>query len=143
MSESKNLFEALASCIGPTPLPYVCRLYMDFLAIPSSILPSDSRMQIIKNTVNERFKSQFTTDQIRKLTNLIAMNMSFVRKVFLLDDLVYNSLTVNINNTMFDMAHDLMLLPFTTTCIYCQKNLTVYVAIHHHMYLLSKESHSL
>ncbi|CAF1136536.1 unnamed protein product [Rotaria sp. Silwood1] len=79
MSDSNKLFEVLASCIGPTPLPYVCRMYMDLSILPPSVLSSDSRAQIIQTAVNERFESQFTIVQIRTLTNLIAMNISFVK----------------------------------------------------------------
>ncbi|CAF3817891.1 unnamed protein product [Rotaria sordida] len=91
MSDPNKLFEVLASCIGPTPLPYVCRMYIDLSIVPSSILSSDSRTQIIQTAVNERFQSQFTIHQIRILTNLIAMNISFVRNIILMDDLSYNS----------------------------------------------------
>ncbi|CAF3388792.1 unnamed protein product [Rotaria socialis] len=126
MSDSNNLFEILASCIGPAPLPYVCRMYMDLSIIPSSILSSDLRTRTIQKAVNERFKSQFTIGQIRILTNLIAMNIHFVRNIFLMDDLSYINLSVKIYHSTIDILHDLLLLPFTNTCIYCQQILTFY-----------------
>ncbi|CAF3818679.1 unnamed protein product [Rotaria sp. Silwood1] len=126
MSDSNKLFEVLASCIGPTPLPYVCRMYMDLSILPPSVLSSDSRAQIIQTAVNERFESQFTIVQIRTLTNLIAMNISFVRNIFLMNDLASNSVRIKINHTAIDVLHDLVLLPFTTTCINCQQKLAVY-----------------
>ncbi|CAF2111666.1 unnamed protein product, partial [Rotaria magnacalcarata] len=125
-SDNNKLFDALASCIGSTPLPYVCRIYMDLSVIPLSIMPSDSRTQIVLNAVNERFKSQYSIHQIRTLTNLIAMNASFVRSMLLMEDLTHNNLTVDINHNRIDILHDMLLLPFTTICLYCQQTLTVH-----------------
>ena len=127
MSDCKKLFDTLASCVGPAPLPYVCRIYMHLSVVPLSILSSNSRVQVILSAVNERFKTQYTLHQIRTLTNLIAMNLSFVRNVFL-TDLAYSNATVDINDIMIDVLHDELLLPFTTTCIYCQQALTVHSA---------------
>ena len=126
MSEDNKLFDILTSCIGPTPVPYVFRIYIYLLTLPSCILPSDLRTRVIQTAVNDRFKSQFAIDQIRTLTNLIAMNLSFVRRVFVLEDLTHNNLTVDTNHISIDALHDLILLSFTNSCIYCQKTLTLY-----------------
>jgi hypothetical protein len=94
--------------------------------LPLSVLPSDPRTRIIQTAVNDRFKSHFSIDQIRTLTNLIAMNLSFVRYVFLMEDLTHNNVLMNIKQIVFDVLHDLILLPFTTTCIYCKRVLSFY-----------------
>ncbi|CAF1480304.1 unnamed protein product [Adineta steineri] len=99
---------------------------MDLSIIPSSILSSNLRTQIIQTAINERFKSQCTIEQIRTLINLIGMNISFIRNTFLMDGSAHNNFTVNINRITIDIAHDLLLLPFTNTCIYCQQTLTIH-----------------
>ena len=53
------------------------------------------------------------------------MNASFARSVFLTENLAYNNLTEDINHITIDILHDMLLLSFTTTCIYCQTTLTV------------------
>ena len=126
MCDQNKLFEALASCIGPIPLPYVCRLYMKLAMLPLSTFSPESRTEIIQTAVNDRFKSRFTIIQIRTLTNLIAMNMSFIRDTFLMEDLASDNLAVDIKNITVHIFHDLILLPFTNSCIYCQKALTAY-----------------
>ncbi|CAF3357514.1 unnamed protein product [Rotaria sp. Silwood1] len=99
MSDPNKLFEVLASCIGPTPLPYACRMYINRSILPPSILSSEPLIQVIQTAVNERFQNQFTIDQIGILTNLIAMNISFVRNVFFRHDLAYNSVANQLYQT--------------------------------------------
>ena len=126
MCDQNKLFEALASCIGPISLPYICRLYMKLAMLPLSTFSPESRTEIIQTAVNDRFKSRFTIIQIRTLTNLIAMNMSFIRDTFLMEDLASDNLAVDIKNIAVHIFHDLILLPFMNSCIYCQKALTAY-----------------
>ena len=64
MCDQNKLFEALASCIGPIPLPYVCWLYMKLAMLPLSTFSPESRTEIIQTAVNDRFKSRFTIIQI-------------------------------------------------------------------------------
>lgn len=126
MSNDNKLFELLASCIGPMPLHFVCRIYTDLSVFPSSVLPSDLRTNIIRTAVNDRFKSDYSIDQIRVLTNLIAINIYFVRDIILIEDLAHNSLTIKFNRTTVNVSNDLVLLPFTMNCVHCQQPLIFY-----------------
>jgi hypothetical protein len=123
MSDADKLFEVFACCIGPTPLPYVCRIYMALSILLLSVLPSDSRTEIIQTAVNDRFISHFSVDQIRTLTNLIAMIISFVRNVFLMEDFTHNNVLMNIKHIVSDVLHDLNLLSFAIICIYWRAKL--------------------
>ncbi|CAF1454237.1 unnamed protein product [Adineta steineri] len=66
---------------------------MDLSIIPSSILSSNLRTQIIQTAINERFKCQFTIEQIRTLINLIGTNISFIHNTFLMDGSAHNKFT--------------------------------------------------
>jgi len=88
-----------------------------------SVLPSDSHTQISQAAVNDSFKSHSFVDQIQTLTNLVAMDLSFVPYVFLLEHFTYNNVLMKINHIVFDVLQDLILALFTTTCIYSRAKL--------------------
>ena len=65
--------EILCSSIDLMSLIYICRLYVKLSSVPSLILSSNARIQVIKELVNDRYNRIHSNEDILKVTNIIAM----------------------------------------------------------------------
>jgi len=79
-----------------------------------------------KRAVNDRYGGSHSTEDIIMVINMIEMNKYIINRVLLLSDFDKNSITFDINHVTIDVLNDLMLLPFTDTCVDCTKFLTSY-----------------
>ncbi|CAF1528461.1 unnamed protein product [Adineta ricciae] len=126
MPNDEDILEALRSSIGLVALVYICRLYIKLLTFPSTILSSTSRTELIKQAVNDRYNSNHTTENIMMVTNMIEINKDIVNRALLLSDFHENTIKPDINHISMDVVNDLILFPFTNTCVNCTKLLTSY-----------------
>ena len=106
--------------------PIFFRVYIKLSNIPSTILPSTIRTQLIKEAVNDRYNGNHSTEDIIMVTNMIEMNKDIVNRALLVSDFKDNSILLDMNHITVDLLNDLILLPFTNTCIDCEKPLTSY-----------------
>lgn len=126
MSNIEDVLEALRCAVGLVSLNYICRLYIKLSNIPSIILSSVTRTQLIKEAVNNRYNHSHSIEDIIMVTNMIQMNKDIINRMLMLSDFEKNCITFDINNIKVDLLNDLILIPFRDTCIDCAKSLTSY-----------------
>ena len=126
MSDSKAILDILCSSVDFMSLIFICRLYIKLSSVPSIILPSNVRIEVIKELVNDRYSHNYGNGDILKVTNIIAMNKDFITRVLLLSDFAEKSLMIELNHVKIDVLNDMILLPFTGTCINCNELLGSY-----------------
>ena len=126
MSDGSAILEILCSSVDLMSLIYICRLHVKLSSVPSLILSSNVRIQVIKELVNDRYNRNHGHEDILKVTNIIAMNRDFITRVLLLSDFAEKSLMIELNHVKIDVLNDMILLPFTETCVNCNELLGSY-----------------
>ena len=122
----EDIFEAVRCSIDLVSLVYICRLYMKLSNLPSIMLSSTGRTQLIQEAVTDRYNDNHSIEDILMVTNIIEMNRDMINRVLLLSDLDKNNVLLDINCVTIDVPNDLILFPFTDTCVDCAKPLTLY-----------------
>ncbi|CAF5182435.1 unnamed protein product, partial [Rotaria magnacalcarata] len=125
-SNNEDILEKLCSSVGLVSWIYICRLYVQFSNLPSMIMSSNARTELIKQLVNDRYNSKHNTKDIVTVTNIIAMNKDLINPVLLLSDFTEKSVIVYMNHVKIDVLNDMTLLPFTEVCVICNEVLTTY-----------------
>ncbi|CAF1517345.1 unnamed protein product [Adineta ricciae] len=126
MPNDEDILEKLRSSIGLLALVYICRLYIKLSTFSSIILPSTARTHLIKQSLNDRYHTSHTTEDIMLVTNMIELNKDLINRVLLLSDFEQNTIRLDVNHITIDVLNDLILSPFTNICLICKKSLTSY-----------------
>ncbi|CAF4091745.1 unnamed protein product [Rotaria sp. Silwood1] len=126
MPNDEDILEALRCSIDLVSFVYICRLYIKLSSLPSMILSSTGRTQFIKEAVNDHYDANHSIEDIIMVTNMIEMNKDIINQVLLLSDIEKNSIILDLNHVTMDILNDLILLPFTGTCVDCTRLLTSY-----------------